>query len=1769
MSPYLLFICMQAIAWVFMIESESGFNFRLMRHIGLENLDLPRLMDYFRPILSFETETPNRNATNATMQANNNATTNTTTPIVSTVILVSTNQDPTFGTIAINNASTTELLFQMLKNACNFQAFVVVLLACLVLTVWAVRRKGRHRGFQEGVSKDSRQKPSTLSKILRVLQCENNANFETCNNETNNKSCSSQTATRRFKSADGREVMLKPYKRGENFETWLEEFETKLDNFESDRHTPIFKEVVDEALNNDSFDWKRGFDELKCDLIKKFDSFTDQSVRNSLLDLVSCKQKQATSTEAYADELTKKADVLLKRIIAEGVEGFKVEHFIKGLYDDKDKYKLIAFCSSNRANNQACNLKAMINYLKDHHSLTKKFNEDQYEINYIQNNNYRRSNNRYNNTKPNRQDANEGSRNKSNSQPNQNQNQQQRQQQDSKPSPQQDSYTPKNQNRDQDDLFNDASSQNGCYQIHLDDNESNEFSITKPITGTCIMNNTLISYLYDSGACKSLLSASAYEKIREKSKRAKLKPYLGQPFYSFTSKIEILGVLSLDELVVDPTSSINKRVDIVVAKHQSKYDAIIGRDIMELVPRLNHQLIETRRYIETTSKLLDRNYQQKSENDDFMVLEIELYNDVSREEYDKALGIVQEIVAQVATSSLDGFKPNATYPHKIKLINSDIKPIRQKVRTIPFAMKAEFKKMLDDQLRTGIIRPSNSAWASPTNIVKKPDGSIRITIDYKKVNEVTEKDAYPLPNIEQMIPKVTTSRFFTKLDFINGFYQLVMELGSIKYTAFICEFGLYEYNVLPMGLCNSPATFQRVVNTILKEFIDEGFVVVYIDDILIHSKTLVEHIEHVRRVVEKLKQENLKLKQKKCELAKLQVQFLGYSIGHNFVSPNPEKIASIKEYERPRTLQQLQAFLGVTGYYRKFIQNYTRVAKPLLDLTATKELEYKPLKRNGQVNNKLVEIEWSDEATDSFEKLKQVMCGETILVMPNFKIEFSLATDACNYGIGAVLCQDHDNSLKPVAYYSKNLSKSQRNYSTSEKELLAIVNAVEHFHVYLYGTHFIVYSDHKPLAWLIKKENPAAILARWLIRLSKYSFTIKYKKGKANADADGLSRMPDPEEYGDAEEYDEYLICLLDVAYPEFVSNDMPAQLMQTSEEQKLDDDINTIVELILKHGNGKPTKTPVEVETQMARLLWNKYEKLEIVDGILYHSSEDRTGYKNLRFVVPSHLVEDICYAQHASPFSGHLGYKKTISKIHERFYRPGLAKSVETFVKECETCQKVKGGRKTKANLILFRPTRPNQAIACDIAGPFKKTARGNVYLLIVTDMFTKYTEAYPIEDMTAETVAHKIIDEWICRYGLPIAILSDRGKNFKCNLMELIYEYLDIAQFTTTAFHPQCDGQSEAMVKNFKNMLKCFVSENLDDWDLYVNRNMFAYNSSVHSTTRFTPFEMKYGFQPRVPLDIFQTIPVSTLEEVSTNDFEDDGLSIAFNKDDGVVIKLPDESDESIIKRMSNKSEQFLNQLKTQLKQIYTSAVENRDINMDIAKTYYERNLRKRNYEVGELVLVDHPVLKKGIGTGLAHKYYGPFEVKRVFPNGVNYAIQRCAGKRKKLYSIHANRLKKYYGSNNMDNEIETREVEGETIVEPLAPKKRGRKRKKSNSKQNKKAKQGEEHDLEWDSMCDELDVENEVNLTKEMNELMQGLGNIDEPNGNQPELDFQRREGAQTPAQPNQELDDEDQLEPGDDSFVPNPYYARQLAQAPIELERTKGTRIRKPPDFLRF
>ncbi|CAK9801713.1 Retrovirus-related Pol polyprotein from transposon 17.6 [Anthophora quadrimaculata] len=392
-------------------------------------------------------------------------------------------------------------------------------------------------------------------------------------------------------------------------------------------------------------------------------------------------------------------------------------------------------------------------------------------------------------------------------------------------------------------------------------------------------------------------------------------------------------------------------------------------------------------------------------------------------------------------------------------------------------------------LDKNIIEESDSPYNSPVWVVpKKADASgkqkWRIVIDFRKLNELIDQDAYPLPNIDDILSQLGNAKFFSALDLSSGFHQIPMDENSKTYTAFSTPQGHFHYNRMPFGLKNAPATFQRMMDTALRGLLNR-YCFVYLDDI-IFGNTIQQHNDNLAIVLQRLRDLRLKIQPDKCEFLKPELEYLGHITTSEGIKPNPEKIEAVKQFKIPKMPTDVKSFLGLAGYYRKFIRNFSKLAKPLTDLT-----------------KKDIPFHWTDKQQESFQTLKDKLCEAPVLAYPNYNDAFTLTTDASNEGIGAILSQNGH----PCCYISRTLNPPEKNYSTTEKELLAIVWAVKRLRQYLLGRHFIIRTDHQALTWLKNCKDPSSRLIRWRLKLEEYEYEIQYHKGKENTAADALSRQ--------------------------------------------------------------------------------------------------------------------------------------------------------------------------------------------------------------------------------------------------------------------------------------------------------------------------------------------------------------------------------------------------------------------------------------------------------------------------------------------------------------------------------------------------------------------------------------------------------------------------------------------------------------------------------------
>ena len=400
-------------------------------------------------------------------------------------------------------------------------------------------------------------------------------------------------------------------------------------------------------------------------------------------------------------------------------------------------------------------------------------------------------------------------------------------------------------------------------------------------------------------------------------------------------------------------------------------------------------------------------------------------------------------------------------------------------------IQKEVKKMLD----MGVIRRSKSPWSSPVVIVPKPDGTARFCIDYRKLNKITRKDNYPLPRIDDLLEAFRGCKWFTSLDLAAGYWQVLMKLEDIEKTAFITPDGTYEFLVMPFGLCNAPATFQRMMNLIFEDLLMR-YIKVYLDDCNIHSQTFEKHLNHLEEVFNRLRKAGLKLKPSKCHFCQQEIKFLGHIVGKDGIKTDPSKIDKVKNFPVPKNLTEVRSFVGLASYYRKFVPNFSKIVKPLTSLT--------------KKNNPYI---WTSKQQEAFEVLKTKLCETPVLQFPNFDKPFYIYTDASGYAMGAILAQiDEDGYEHVIEYASKGFTKAEENYTTTEKECLAIKWSLQQFNMYIAGRHFKIITDHYALKWLYS-QVPKGRIARWIMDIQAYDFEIIHKAGKKHKNADALSRI--------------------------------------------------------------------------------------------------------------------------------------------------------------------------------------------------------------------------------------------------------------------------------------------------------------------------------------------------------------------------------------------------------------------------------------------------------------------------------------------------------------------------------------------------------------------------------------------------------------------------------------------------------------------------------------
>ena len=857
--------------------------------------------------------------------------------------------------------------------------------------------------------------------------------------------------------------------------------------------------------------------------------------------------------------------------------------------------------------------------------------------------------------------------------------------------------------------------------------------------------------------------------------------------------------------------------------------------------------------------------------------------------------------------------------HQINLI-----PGSRPCNSAPFRYAPARRQIIEENLQEmtaqGIIKPSKSPWASPVVLAPKKDGTLRFCIDYRKVNAMTVRDAYPIPRIDDTLDSLQEAKFVSTLDLRSGYWQVEMDNRSQDKTAFVTHKGLFEFNVMPYGLTNAPATFQRLMDIVLAG-LKWQCCLVYIDDVVIYSPTFEQHLTDLTNVFEALKSANLTLKASKCHFCRREMQYLGHLITQDGVKPDPALIKSVSNFPQPRKIKDVQSFLGLTGYYRRFIKNYAKIAEPLL----------KQLRVSQKGNHRL---EWSNECTHAFQSLKEKLTNAPIMNTPNFNEPFILELDACEYGLGAILTQEYDHNKYVIAYASRTLCAAERNYGATEREALAIVWATKHFRPYLEGNKIYIRSDCKALQWMRTAKDVTGRIARWAIKLSAYQIEeIQYRPGKSNANADSLSRNPLPEENSTNCE-----LATVETGINLWENTNILDQLRH---EQQKDSKLKPIIDCL-------SVRPPIEFN--------DKRSPYALINGLLYKIKNSNRNYnqrilgnKHL-LVIPKAIQPKLLEWAHDHPTAGHGGQQRTLFRLSSRVFWESMRKDIYHYVAACAACQQFKYINAPTSNpMQLHTVTEPWHTIGIDLMGPFPNTFHNKRFLFVVVDYFTRWIEVFSMRTTTSHDIAEILTNQVFTRYGMPKFILSDNGPQFVSNLFNSFCQAIGIQQKFTANYHPQ-SNMTERVNRTLKPLIAIYAQRQPHSWDREIQKVAFAIRTSVNETTGETPAFLMFGRDIKGPLDIILAEPIqgpppTTLEQQQIHEYK----------------------------------RRLLNNLRC----AYNAVNEHADVQKQNQKTKYDQHTTQRNFKEGDLVWSAIPTNQIGgntISTKLQANYQGPCKITK---------------------------------------------------------------------------------------------------------------------------------------------------------------------------------------------
>lgn len=795
-------------------------------------------------------------------------------------------------------------------------------------------------------------------------------------------------------------------------------------------------------------------------------------------------------------------------------------------------------------------------------------------------------------------------------------------------------------------------------------------------------------------------------------------------------------------------------------------EVILGKDILD---KLRFKMIDLDEFLNTNGTEICNALVHRELLLDEEKLQLENLLESRFKEFDKLKGIT-------------------TYTEHVIRMKSD-EPVRHKYFSKNPKMREIIYKQIDELIKSNRIEPSSSSYCSPIVLVKKKDDSWRMCIDYRKINENSIRDAYPMPQIPSILNRLKEARYVSAIDLKNGYWQVPIRADSRQYTAFtVPGRGLYQWRVMPFGLHSAPATFQRLLDRIVTHEIHD-FAIAYLDDIIIYSKSFSDHLNHIDVVLSRLITAGLSINKEKSIFCKSELKYLGHIVGNGGIQTDPEKVRAIKELEPPVNVKGVRRILGMVSWYSKFIENFTKIVSPLQAL----------LKKD-------CKFHWGEEQEKAFTEIKEKMASAPVIACPDYSLPFFLQTDASDVGLGAVLFQRKGDQEQVLSYYSRTLRPSEKNYTTTEKECLAVLWGIEKNREYLEGLPFTVITDHLALRWIFKLPNPTARLGRWVMELRNHDFVVEYRKGALNVVPDTLSRHP----------------------LGSNATDESCNALSSSSDECSwLSSKMFAVV------------KEP------------DKYPEYTIINNQLFRNCGSSVlGENPWKLCVPKNLRMTVLQENHSDVTAGHLGTRKTIHRVQSRYYWPGIFRDVKKYIGNCKECLEHKIPQVKPAGKMYSTQTAgPWEVVTADFVGPFPRSSKGHKNLLVSQDKFTKWVVCTAIGDATASVLKRVIREKIFCQFGWFKVLISDNGSQFISKLFKKFLDENGIRHQLTPAYSPQCNS-TERVNRVLKTMIKQYIRNDHRKWDEYIPEIQFAVNTALQDSTGFSAAQLNFVRELRKP-------------------------------------------------------------------------------------------------------------------------------------------------------------------------------------------------------------------------------------------------------------------------------------------------------------------------------